>query len=117
MQGYTPHIAGTQARLQRPVCHVEMLDAEDILPEDFHRLSPDDKTVEMACLFSRRNPLDPGETQTMTAILLAWESGAISGFDALDSMEVHECCPYDEMLEVYLAFLRARAAGDLGRAA
>jgi hypothetical protein len=95
----------------------ELLHTQDILPDNFHQLAPEDQTVEVACLFARRNPLDPGETATMTAILLAWENGDISGFDAMDMLEVNECCPYDEILGLYLGFLRARAALTNERAA
>lgn len=89
----------------------------DILPDNFYDLAPDDKTVEMACIFSRKNPLGFRETETLTAVLLAWESKAICGFTALELLELNECLPYDEVLGVYLAFLRARAALSVEEAA
>ena len=95
----------------------DLLPMECILPDDFYDLAPDDKTVQMACLFSRKNPLGFRETKTLTAVLLAWESKAICGFTAIEMLELNECLPYDEMLGVYLAFLRARAAMSDERAA
>lgn len=88
-----------------------------MMPDNFYDLAPDDKTVEMACIFSRKNPLGFRETETLTAVLLAWESKAICGFTALELLELNECLPYDEVLGVYLAFLRARAAMSHGEAA
>jgi len=95
---------------------VETLDHEDILPQDFHYLAPEDQTVEVACFFARRSRLTPRDMRTQTAIIVAWERGEISGFEAFDMLEVNSCMPYDDMLMAYAAIMRARAALEDGRA-
>jgi hypothetical protein len=99
-------------RLQVPLTEPELLSVDDILPDEFGLLAAEDQTVGMACAYSRHNVFLPREIATQTAILLAWEQGKISGFEALDHMEINECFPYDEMLSCYLAFVRARAIGE-----
>jgi hypothetical protein len=89
-----------------------ILSVEEILPDEFGDLAAEDQTVEMACLYSRHNVFLPRETATQTAILIAWERGNISGFEAFDALEINECMDYDQMLACYLAFIRARALGE-----
>ena len=105
-----------RTRPQHLVDTVETLDHEDILPQDFHYLAPEDQTVEVACFFARRSRLTPRDMRTQTAIIVAWERGEISGFEAFDMLEVNSCMPYDDMLMAYAAIMRARAALEDGRA-
>lgn len=97
---------------QELIDDVEILSMSDILPDDFGQLAAEDQTVEMACLYSRHNVFLPREVATQTAILLAWEQGKISGFEAFDALEVNELMPYDQMLGCYLAYVRACALGE-----
>jgi hypothetical protein len=101
---------------QHLVDTVETLDLEDELPQDFHYLAPEDQTVEVACFFARKNPMTPRDMRTQTAIIVAWERGEISGFEAFDHLEANEVMPYDDMLMAYAAIMRARAALEDGRA-
>lgn len=105
---YTQDFQRGQFLLDEP----EILSVEDILPDEFGELAAEDQTVEMACLYSRHNVFLPRETATQTAILIAWERGNISGFEAFDALEINECMDYDQMLACYLAFIRARALGE-----
>jgi len=93
---------------------VEDLAPEDILPDDFRFLAPEDQTVEVSCFFARRNRLTPRDMRTQTAIIVAWERGEISGFDAFDLLEVNEVLPHDDMLMAYAAIMRARTALEDG---
>jgi hypothetical protein len=95
---------------QELIDDVEILSMSDILPDEFGNLAAEDQTVEMACAYSRHNVFLPREIATQTAILLAWEQGKISGFEALDHLEINECFPYEEVLGLLLAYIRSNAA-------
>lgn len=97
---------------QELIDDVEILSMSDILPDEFGSLAAEDQTVEMACAYSRHNVFLPREIATQTAILLAWEQGKISGFEAFDHLEINEAMPYDQMLGCYLAYVRACALGE-----
>lgn len=88
----------------------ELLAEEDILPDNFWELAPEDQTVSMALCYSQSVIFTPREVLSQNAVLVAWERGEISGMDALDYLECHELMDYDALLGGYLALLRARAA-------
>lgn len=88
---------------------VEILSPEDILPDNFRDLAPDDKTVGMAAFFSRKVRLTGSETEIQTAILLAYEEGHLQAWQALDYLEYHDVAPYDDLLTGAISIMRARA--------
>jgi hypothetical protein len=109
---YTRPSTASQDLIDPHFDDVEILSAADILPEEFGKLAAEDQTVGMACAYSRHNVFLPREIATQTAILLAWEQGKISGFEAFDHLEINEAMPYDQMLGCYLAYVRACALGE-----
>lgn len=107
---YNAVSSATQQKINEDVLYLSL---DDILPDDFHApLAPDDITLSSQ-FWNERAVFSPEETSRQTACLLAWERGQISGSDAMGYLDVNELIDFDAMLECYLAFLRAKAGGDL----
>lgn len=99
----------TQEKIIQPA--ESILDYAEMLPEDWDAPSPDDL---VASAFWNSRPIwSPEETTKQNACLLAWEMGQISGVDAFGYLDINDLLDHDAILLCYLAYLRAKAGGEL----
>ncbi len=80
-------------------------EAVDNLPEEYD----DTVTLANARFWDRPAPyFSRKQTELQTAILLAWESGLISGLEATDHLDVHGILDYDYIISLMLDDMRSR---------
>lgn len=82
-------------------------------PDDERTISPeydDSVSIASARFWDRPPPVFAGEGNMLkTAILMAWEDGAISGIEAFDHIDAHGLVDYDYIVSLMLDDMRMRA--------
>jgi hypothetical protein len=86
-------------------------EAVDNLPEEYD----DTVTLANARFWDRPAPyFSRKQTELLTAVLLAWESSAISGFQAISHLDEHGVFDCDHVLSLMLDDIRSRARREIG---
>jgi hypothetical protein len=83
-----------------------------MMPDDFYALSPEDQTVNAACLYARRNGFSVDEQTRRFVILSVWESGACSGAEAHGALLTEGLLDFDVLMGMYAGYVRALSRGE-----
>lgn len=83
-----------------------------MMPDNFYDLSPEDQTVSVACIYSRRNGFSVDEQTKRFLILSAWESGACSGAEAHGALLTEGLLDFDVLMGMYAGYVRALSRGE-----